>query len=541
MVRANLVGHRGQTDPPVTLVLSVDGKPLKTVAVPVQISRVNQQGGATQRSSEEVRVFLPGNRHTFRAEFVDDTALQDIPANLRTSPNRNIFPESIELLGPFAPAEPHKTNRPFLPCGPAAGPICVDRILATLARRAYRRPVTRGEVGALIAVFDRAKGAGYTPAQSLQFAITAMLVSPQFLFHIEREAKPGAIAHISDVDLASRLSYFLWSSMPDDELLRLGETGQLHQPAVLDAQVKRMVASAKSSAFAENFAGQWLETRSLDAMKPDPKKFPEWTPELKDSMATETRLFFEAVLRDDRPISDFIDGKYTFLNELLAKNYGIEGVTGPEFRRVELTNDSTQRCLHTSECAHRLQLSHAHLGGPARQLHHGSGAQCSAPSAAARHPASQRGFRGSHSFPATAHGTAPRRPGLRRLPLKMDLLGFALENYDAIGRWRTQDGKFPIDATGFLPDGKSFNGPAEMKALLHDNMPSSPAPRRQDAHLRAWARRRILRPYRRPGPGPADRRHTSTKFNPWSSESCTARRSTNAGARLNPRQEVASR
>lgn len=227
-VRANLVGHRGQTDPPVTLVLSVDGKPLKTVAVPVQISRVNQQGGATQRSSEEVRVFLPGNRHTFRAEFVDDTALQDIPANLRTSPNRNIFPESIELLGPFAPAEPHKTNRPFLPCGPAAGPICVDCILATLARRAYRRPVTRGEVGALIAVFDRAKGAGYTPAQSLQFAITAMLVSPQFLFHIEREAKPGAIAHISDVDLASRLSYFLWSSMPDDELLRLGETGQLH-------------------------------------------------------------------------------------------------------------------------------------------------------------------------------------------------------------------------------------------------------------------------------------------------------------------------
>ena len=124
--------------------------------------------------------------------------------------------------------------------------------------------------------------------------------------------------------------------MPDDELLRLGETNQLHQPAMLDAQVKRMIADPKSSAFADNFAGQWLETRSLDAVKRDAKKFPEWNTELKEAMRTETRMFFEAVMRDNRPISDFIDGKYTFLNELLAKHYGIEGVTGTEFRRVEL-------------------------------------------------------------------------------------------------------------------------------------------------------------------------------------------------------------
>ncbi|HEX6984374.1 MAG TPA: DUF1592 domain-containing protein, partial [Planctomycetaceae bacterium] len=282
IVRANLIGHRGKDDKPVTVVLSVDGKPVKTEVVPVQISAVNQQGGATQRGTVETRVFLPGGMHRFRAEFVNDEGLAAIPENARFNNNRNIYPETIELAGPFPPAAPQPVQKKVLVCDPASGAACVDRILTGLARRGYRRPVGKDEVAELAKVFDRAKAAGYTPAQSLQFAIVKLLVSPSFLYKIERDPKPGAIAPISEIELASRLSYFLWSSMPDDELLTLAESGKLRRS--LHAQLERMIADPKSAALAENFAGQWLEIRGLDAVKPDAKKFPDWSPELKDAM-----------------------------------------------------------------------------------------------------------------------------------------------------------------------------------------------------------------------------------------------------------------
>jgi hypothetical protein len=472
IVRANLVGHRGPQDKPVTLVLSVDGKPVKTVTVAVQISAVNLQGGATQRGSEEVKLFLTGGAHTFRAEFVNDEALKEIPQNARMNVNRNIYPESIEHAGPFPSAEPHPSQKKVLLCDPASGRACVDRILTALVHAAFRHPVNKAELAQLGRVFDRAKTAGYTPAQSLQFAIAAILVSPQFLFRIERDPKAGTIAPVTDVELASRLSYFLWSSMPDDELLRLGESNRLHVPAMLDAQVKRMIASPKSSAFADNFAGQWLEVRSLDAMKPDAKRFPEWGPELKEAMRTETRLFFEAVMRENRPISDFIDGRYTFLNERLAKHYGIDGVTGPEFRRVELATDQrsgvfTQASVLTiSSYPSRTSVVlrgkyllenvlHAAPPPPPQDVppldEESVGVAMSLRQQMERHRAD---------------------PACASCHSRMDVLGFALENYDAIGRWRTEDGKFPVDAGGSFPNGKTFNGPAEMKQLLRENMPA---------------------------------------------------------------------
>ena len=174
--------------------------------------------------------------------------------------------------------------------------------------------------------------------------------------------------------------------MPDDELLRLGETNRLHLPVVLDAQEKRMIADPKASAFAANFAGQWLETRSLDAVTRDAKKFPEWGPELKDAMRTETRMFFESVMRDNRPISDFIDGKYTFVNELLAKHYGIDGVTGPDFRRVELTTDQRSVRFHPSQRARGFRLSFPDLGGAAQQISAGKCSQRPAAATAAGRP-----------------------------------------------------------------------------------------------------------------------------------------------------------
>jgi hypothetical protein len=470
IVRANLLGHRGKEDKPVTLSISVDGKPVKTLSVPVQISAINQQGGATQRSSEEVRLFLTTGEHTFRAQFVNDDALQNIPANFRTNPGRNIFPDSIEIAGPFPSAEPHVSQKKVLTCDPASGIACVTGILTNLSHRAYRRPSTKAEVAELLQICNKAAASGYTPAQSLQFAI-AMLVSPQFLFRIERDPKPGAVAPIGDTELASRLSFFLWSSIPDDELLRLGETGKLHQPEILDVQVKRMIADPKATAFAENFGGQWLQTRSLDAMKPDPKLFPEWTPELKDAMRTETRMFFEAVMREDRPIGDFIDGRYTFLNELLAKHYGIPGVTGPEFRRVELTTSQrsgvfTQASVLTVS-SYPTRTSVVLRGKYLLETVLNAAPPPPPPDVPVLNEA-EVGVARSLRTQMEQHRTDPSCAACHG---RMDPLGFSLENYDATGKWRTQDGKFPIDPSGQFPNGQGFADSAGMKELLKDNMP----------------------------------------------------------------------
>jgi hypothetical protein len=470
-VRVNVTGHRGVDDPPVTLQISVDGTPVKTVSVPVQISAVNKQGGGTQRVVQEARVFLTANEHVLRAEFVGDAGLKNIPAKSRNDAGQNIFPESIEVAGPFPPAEPHRVAKKALVCDPASGAACVTRILTTLAHRAYRRPVKPQEVSQLAAIFDRARSATYTAAQSLQFAIATMLVSPQFLFRIERDPPVGTVARLTDVEFASRLSYFLWSSMPDDELLRLAEANRLHLPAVLTAQVSRLIASPKSSAFSENFSGQWLETRSLDAVRRDAKRFPEWNSELREAMRTETRMFFDAVFRENRPISDFIDGHYTFVNERLAAHYGIPGVDGPDFRRVELSTDQrsgvfTQASVltvssyptRTSVVLRGKFLLDNVLNAPPPPP---------PPDVPTLDEASV-GVERSLRAQMEAHRSVPLCASCHT---KMDPLGFALENYDAIGRWRVMDGKFPVDAAGVFPNGRAFSGPAEMKTLLRDRLP----------------------------------------------------------------------
>ena len=234
--------------------------------------------------------------------------------------------------------------------------------------------------------------------------------------------------------------------MPDDELLRLGESEPAASARVLDAQVKRMLADPKAGALADNFAGQWLETRSLDAVTPDRTKFPTWNPELRDAMRTETRLFFDAVLRENRPISDFIDGKYTFLNERLARHYGIDGVDGPGLPPRRAHDRSAQRRVHAGQRADRVELSDAHVGRAARQVPARERPQLAAASAAGRRAGARRGQ-------GRRRGVAPRADSSSTAPMplcaschtKMDPLGFALENYDAIGRWRTEDGKFPLD------------------------------------------------------------------------------------------------
>jgi hypothetical protein len=279
-------------------------------------------------------------------------------------------------------------------------------------------------------------------------------------------------------------------------MLRLAEGGRLRYRATFDALLARMIADPKSIALADNFAGQWLETRSLDAAKPDATRFPTWGPELRDAMRSETRLFFDAVLRENRPLTDFIDARYTFLNERLATHYGIQGVSGPEFRRVELNTDQrsgvfTQASVltvssyptRTSPVLRGKYLLENVLNAPPP------------PPPAAVPPLDETkvGVAQSLRKQLEQHRVDPVCASCHR---RMDPLGFSLENYDAIGRWRTEDGKFPVDPSGELPNGRSFGSPAEMKTLLRENMPEFT--RGLAEKMLTYALGRGVEPYDRP-------------------------------------------
>jgi hypothetical protein len=259
--------------------------------------------------------------------------------------------------------------------------------------------------------------------------------------------------------------------MPDEELLGLAERGELSKPEVLDAQVTRMLGDARSSALAKNFAGQWLEIRNLDAIRPDPDRFPAWGPELRDAMRTETEMFFDAILRDNRPISEFLNARYTYLNEFLAAYYGIEGVSGPDFRRVELTTNQRGGVLThgsvLSVSSYPTRTSVVIRGKYVLQNILGSPLPPPPPDVPALDEdalgksASLRQQMEKHRTNAICASCHSR----------MDPLGFGLENYDAVGKWRTMDGSFAVDSSGTLPSGQSFTTPAEMREVLTSMVP----------------------------------------------------------------------
>ena len=291
-LKIGLPGQRATDAAPVTLGLWVDGKLAHTKRIETKPSGLVY---LNPFSEESIRVPVTEGDHTLRLGFIDDPFVKTLAAGDIYKDTLNKWVGAVTVVGPFASSGVKPSRKRVMVCDPATGPRCVDRILTSLARRAYRRPVTGAEVAALKKFVTLARSEGQTVEQGLALAIQAMLVSPHFLFHIERDrypTDPTRVHRISDVELASRLSYFLWNSMPDEELLSLAERRRLSLPHVLDAQVTRMLADEKASAMAANFAGQWLEVRNLDSIKPDPQKFPDWTPELRDAMKTETQMFF---------------------------------------------------------------------------------------------------------------------------------------------------------------------------------------------------------------------------------------------------------
>jgi hypothetical protein len=380
----------------------------------------------------------------------------------------------VEISGPFNPKtdpSPESLKKIFV-CREHT-PACERRIIAEIARKAYRRPATPQEISSLLtlAANDQKRGASFE--QSVGVAIEAMLVSPNFLFRIESDPKPGAegdVEHrVSQFELASRLSYFLWSSMPDDELLRCAERGVLRSTEVLDAQVRRMLKDPKSSALVENFGGQWLRFRALESVEPDPVVFMAFDDYLRISMQRETEMFLQNLLSTDGKVLDLLNGKYSFLNEELARYYGIKGVVGPEFRKVDLTGTPrggvlTQgSILTTSSYATRTSVV---LRGKWVLENLLNAPVPPAPPDVPKLDEAKVGTSMSLRQQMEEHRANPVCASCHS---RMDPIGFGLENFDAIGRWRTQDGKFPIDASGTLPNGKHFNGPAELESVLTEN------------------------------------------------------------------------
>jgi hypothetical protein len=367
------------------------------------------------------------------------------------------------------------------PSGPADEEACARKILSALLRRAYRRPVADVHLQGSMKFYRQARAAGDFDA-GIEMALSAMLVNPQFLFRVEQDP-PGLAAktayRVSDLDLASRLSFFLWSSIPDDELLDLAARDKLHQPEVFEKQVRRLLADGRSRNLATNFAGQWLHLRNLESITPELRLFPDFDDNLRQAFRQETELFVESVLREDRSVLDLLKADYTFLNERLAKHYEIPHVYGERFRRVALTSNPLPR----GERGEGLDRKRGGL------LRHGS--ILTVTSYATRTSPVIRGKWILENFLGTPPPPPPANvPALREntvganLPIRerlaehranaacarchrlIDPVGFSLEQFDVVGRWRDSDEGTPIDAAGGLPDGNEFTGVSGLEQAL---------------------------------------------------------------------------
>lgn len=460
---ANFRPERGsEQHPPRKLVLTVDGAPILTTVI---------EGGSSSgysRGELVARAAVKAGAHSLRASYPELANLDDPRRNINPDKRRGLFVDYLEIVGPFAPStEPSESYRRVFVCGHYRGShvaACGRKIVAGLLRKAFRRPVNESEVQAKLGLVKLAQKEGDSFEEGIRLALEATLASPDFLFRMEREPTPRPVGSyaLGDHELASRLSYFLWSSMPDEELSRAADEGKL----VLREQVRRMLADKRSNNLVDNFAAQWLQLRNLGRTKPDPARFPTFDDELLDTMKRETSLFVEAVIREDRSILGFIDAPFTFLNGVLARHYGISGVDGEEFRRVEL--DGTKRSgLLTQGAILTVSSYPTRTSPPVRGkwvLENFLGAPPPPPPPDA--PVLDESKLDKAMSLRERMEQHRKDPSCSACHNMMDPIGFGLESYDAVGSWRTHDGTVAIDTSGVLPDGQKFQGAKDLKAIL---------------------------------------------------------------------------
>jgi hypothetical protein len=469
------------SDPPVRMVMTLDGKQILTEVVEGNIDFAYAHGETVARAK------VTAGEHSFRASYPEYADLANPLDNVNTDGRRKIFIDYIDIWGPYdkGTEAPASRQRIFI-CNQKTAD-CAAKIIGGLARRAYRRPVTAQEQNELVQLAAMVRKNGDSFDESIRVALQAILMSPNFLFRAELAGQ---------YDLASRLSYFLWSSMPDAELMRAAEAGTLRNPAVFDAQVRRMMADPKADALVENFVGQWLGLRQMDKRKPDPAHFPTVDDELLDSMRQETTLFARAVMREDRSVLDFLDGRFTFVNGPLARFYGIPGVNGEAFQRVEL--DGVQRGGIMTQGSVLTLSSYATRTSPVIRgkwvLENLLGTPPPPPPPDV--PALEEKNIGTTASLRERLEQHRANAACAVCHNQMDPIGFGLENYDASGAWRDREGKFAIDSSGKLPSGKEFRGPQELKEVMRGQ--SDQFTRNLVEKMLTYALGRGLEPYDRP-------------------------------------------
>jgi hypothetical protein len=421
-----------------------------------------------------VQVTLPN--HTAEPEGMFEPPITDYSFALSYGrPDMEPAVANLTIGGPYdakGTGETESRARIFV-CNPAAASdedACARRILSNLAHRAFRRPVSDADVQDLLSFYKSGRGGG-SFEDGIEAALQRILVDPEFLFRIEKEppnVAAGTAYRISDLELASRLSFFLWSSIPDDQLLDLAEHNKLGAPGMLEQQVRRMLADPRADALVNNFAGQWLYLRNVEKVWPNPDVYPEFDANLRDAFAKESELFFQTMLKEDRSVLDLIDADYTFLNERLARHYGIPNVYGSHFRRVTLTDENRRGLLGQGSLL--TVTSYATRTAPTIRgkwlLENILGTPPPPPPANVPSLALKTATDGSlltMRQQMEAHRANPACASCHKL---MDPLGFALENFDATGKWRSMDGNSKIDASGFTPDGFPLHGPADLRDYL---------------------------------------------------------------------------
>lgn len=438
---------------PAKMAILIDNKPVQTFDVK-----------AVEKHPEiyEATLQLDPGKHRIALAFTNDYYRPGPPAQ-----DRNLIVRSMDIYKPAlkasAMSDIHKRIVFETPVG-GDWQSSAKRILVKFAKRAFRRPPTADETSRLMKIAEYVHKDGQPFEKSIQLCVQAVLSSPQFLFRVE---KSDSSQNLDGYELASRLSYFLWGSMPDDELFQLAASGDLQKPAVLKAQVRRMLKDPKSASLGDNFAEEWLNLRKLALINPDPAQFPDFDEKLRAAMMKETKMFFDGIVGNDRSIIDFLNAKYTYINGQLAKHYGIPGVDGDEFRKVSLVG--TPRCGVLTQGSVLTLTSNPTRTSPVKRGKWVLEQILNTPPPPPPPNVGVLPDDGKQMAAATLRQKMEQHrkdPSCASCHKKMDPLGFSLENFDATGAWRSKDGDVPIDSSGVLPDGTKFQGAPELTAIL---------------------------------------------------------------------------